>query len=212
MAAERKNADEKDEEIKDDQRQGSDLTKTKAEDGKIHLRNYRSFDPIPQVEWWDAQFLPPEKLDEEGKPATRFPYPDITDSDIYLDKITHYIQHPKQLKNEYIENINKMVVPIHLTEKEKKKLRRMKRIEKEKDKQEKVKLGIIPAPLPKVKLSNYMKIMGKEAIADPSRVEQKVKQIVDKRLEDHLKRNADNKLTREQREAKMKRRHERDIT
>jgi U4/U6 small nuclear ribonucleoprotein PRP3 len=75
----------------------------------------------------------------------------------------------------------------------------MKRLDKEKDKQEKVKLGLLPTPLPKVKLSNYMKIMGKEAIADPSRVEQKVKAIVEKRLEDHLKRNEDNKLTREQR-------------
>lgn len=56
-----------------------------------------------------------------------------------------------------------------------------------------------------------MKIMGKEAIADPSRVEQKVKLIVEQRLEAHLKRNEDNKLTREQREAKMRRKHERDL-
>ena len=42
-----------------------------------------------------------------------------------------------------------------------------------------MKLGLIPVPLPKVKLSNYMKIMGKEAIADPSLVEQKVKLIVE---------------------------------
>ena len=34
---------------------------------------------------------------------------------------------------------------------------------------------------------------------------------MDKRLTDHLKRNEDNKLTREQREAKMKRKHERDL-
>ncbi len=88
-----------------------------------------------------------------------------------MDKITHYVQHPMKIKNEQIEAIEKMVVPIHLTEKEKKRLRRMKRLDKEKDKQEKVKLGLMPVPLPKVKLSNYMKIMGKEAIADPSRVE-----------------------------------------
>jgi U4/U6 small nuclear ribonucleoprotein PRP3 len=55
----------------------------------------------------------------------------------------------------------------------------------------------LPPPLPKVKLSNYMKIMGKEAISDPSRVEQRVKKIVEKRLEDHLKRNESNKLTRD---------------
>jgi U4/U6 small nuclear ribonucleoprotein PRP3 len=72
-----------------------------------------------------------------------------------------------------------MVVPIHLTEKEKKKLRRMKRVDKERDKQEKIKLGLLPVPPPKVKLSNYMKIMGKEAIADPSRVEKKVRNIVE---------------------------------
>jgi len=170
----------------------------------------RSYDAIPDLEWWDAQFLPPTDPDCED-PLRRFPDTEIEDQDIYLEKITHYIQHPRKLKNDYIEKIEAMVVPIHLTEKEKKKLRRMKRLDKEKDKQEKVKLGLLPAPLPKVKLSNYMKVMGKEAIADPSRVEQKVKQIVEKRLDDHLKRNEHNKLTREQRQAKMKRKHERDI-
>lgn len=47
----------------------------------------------------------------------------------------------------------------------------MKRLEKEKDKQEKVKLGLMPPPKPKINLSNYMKVMGKEAIANPSLVE-----------------------------------------
>jgi U4/U6 small nuclear ribonucleoprotein PRP3 len=61
-----------------------------------------------------------------------------------LDKITHYVQHPVPLKNDYVENINNMVVPVHLTEKEKKRLKRLKREEKEKDKQEKQKLGLLP--------------------------------------------------------------------
>ena len=104
-----------------------------------------------------------------------------------------------------------MVVPAHLTAKEKKRLRKMKRIEKEKDKQDKVKLGLLPPPKPKLKLSNYMKIMAKEAIADPSRVELQVKKIVEARQEEHLKRNESNKLTRDQKESKMKRKHERDI-
>jgi U4/U6 small nuclear ribonucleoprotein PRP3 len=119
--------------------------------------------------------LPPISFDGIEPAPTHFPTTEVADSDIYLEKITHYIQHPKKIKNDYIEKIESTVVPVHLTEKEKKKLRRMKRLDKEKDKQEKVKLGLLPAPLPKVKLSNYMKIMGKEAIADPSRVEQKVK-------------------------------------
>ena len=87
----------------------------------------------------------------------------------------------------------------------------MKRLDKEKDKQEKIKLGLIPVPPPKVKLSNYIKIMGKEAIADPSRVELKVRKIVERRLEEHLRRNEEGKLGREEREAKMRRRHEKDL-
>jgi U4/U6 small nuclear ribonucleoprotein PRP3 len=74
-----------------------------------------------------------------------------------------------------------MIIPSHLTQKEKKRLRKMKRIEKEKDKQERVKLGLLPPPKPKIKLSNYMKVMAKEAIADPSRVEIQVKKIVEAR-------------------------------
>jgi U4/U6 small nuclear ribonucleoprotein PRP3 len=177
-------------------------------DGKIHIRqatSFRDYESLPDVEWWDAALLPPESE------TRRFPTSDITESDFYIDKITHYVQHPRTVRNEYIDNIEKMVIPVYLIEKEKKKLRRMKRLDKEKDKQEKIKLGLIKAPPPKVKLSNYMKIMGKEALANPTVTEQKVKEIVEKRLEDHLKRNEHNKLTRDQREAKMKRKHERDI-
>lgn len=36
----------------------------------------------------------------------------------------------------------------------------------------------MPAPLPRVTLKNYMKVMAKEAIQDPSKCEQKVQKIV----------------------------------
>lgn len=57
-----------------------------------------------------------------------------------------------------------MTVPFYLTEKEKKKLGRKKRLEKEKEKQEKVSLGLTKPPEPRVTLKNYMKVMAKEAI------------------------------------------------
>eukprot|EP00347_Sterkiella_histriomuscorum_P009929 403339332 len=182
-------------------------------DGKIHLRktvNLKPLDPIPDFEWWDSAILNP--TEDQSIIQRRLTGEIVEDTDIFIDKITHYIQHPVPLRNEYVENINKMTIPVHLTDKEKKRLKKLKRAEKEKDKQEKVKLGLMPAPLPKIKLSNYMKVLGKEAIADPSRVEQQVKRLVDARLEQHLKKNEDNKLTRDQKEAKMKRKHERDIT
>ena len=65
-----------------------------------------------------------------------------------------------------------------LTKKEKRKMRKIKRLEKEKDKQEKVKLGLMAAAPPKIKMSNFMKILGAEAMADPSRAEREVKKIV----------------------------------
>lgn len=105
-----------------------------------------------------------------------------------------------------------MTIPYFLTEAEKKKLRRKQKLEKEKEKQEKVSLGLMPAPEPRVTMKNYLRVMPREAIADPSGTEKKVAQIVEKRVTDHEKRNEANKLTSEQREEKMKRKHERDLT
>lgn len=51
-----------------------------------------------------------------------------------MDRITHYIQHPVPLTNEQVEACKNMTIPFFLTEKEKKKLRRKKRIEKEQEK------------------------------------------------------------------------------
>jgi len=129
-----------------------------------------------------------------------------------MDRITHYVQHPVPLKNEAIEETKNMVIPFYLTEKEKKKLRRKKRLEKEKDKQEKVALGLMPAPGPRVTMSNYLRVLTKEAIQDPSRCEKKVKLIVTQRVNEHLARNEANKLSSQQKETKMKRKHDRDLS
>ena len=72
-----------------------------------------------------------------------------------MEVITSFVQHPVPLRNQKIEEIEKMTMPVYLTDKEKKRLSRTKRVEKEKEKQEKVKLGLMPAPLPKIKMSNY---------------------------------------------------------
>jgi len=104
-----------------------------------------------------------------------------------------------------------MTIPFFLTDQEKKKLRRKKRIEKEKEKQEKISLGLMPVPPPRVTMTNYLRVMAKEAIQDPSKCEKDVKKIVAQRLQDHLNRNEEKKLTPAQKEAKMKRKHERDL-
>ena len=55
----------------------------------------------------------------------------------------------------------KVALPIFLTKRERKKLRRQNRREAWKDKQEKIRLGLEPPPEPKVKLSNLMRVLGK---------------------------------------------------
>ena len=102
----------------------------------------------------------------------------LEDKDIFTDRITHYIQHPVPLKNEEVERNKAVTIPFFLTEKEKKKMLRKKRIEKEHDRQEKISLGLMPAPKARVTMSNYLRVMTKEAIADPSKCEREVKKIV----------------------------------
>ena len=67
-----------------------------------------------------------------------------------------------------------MVIPFYLTAKDKRKLKRKKKLAKEKEKQDKVSLGLVKAPPPRVTLKNFMNVMAKEAVQDPSKCEQKV--------------------------------------
>jgi len=45
-----------------------------------------------------------------------------------------------------------------------------------------IQLGLMPAPPPKIKMSNYQKIMAKDAIANPSGAEIEVKTEMEKRV------------------------------
>ena len=64
-------------------------------------------------------------------------FEDFLIEDFAKEKITHFVQHPVPVKNEYIEKMNKVSLPMFLTKKERKRLRKIRRQEKEKDKQEK---------------------------------------------------------------------------
>lgn len=138
---------------------------------------------IPDVEWWDEFLLPPAA---EGEEPRGFPVEGLKDTDIHLERITHYVQHPVPLKNQKVERMSQVVAPIFLTDKEKKRLDRKKRLAKEQEKQEAVRLGLMPAPPPKIKMSNYQKIMAKDAIANPSGAEIVAKAIIQKRQDDHF--------------------------
>jgi U4/U6 small nuclear ribonucleoprotein PRP3 len=152
---------------------------------------------VPQVEWWDAPFINlsslvgPDVDIEDGKKSNleTSGYPRF---EVREDRITHYIHHPVRVASSNAEK-SMPVMPLLLTEKERKRLRRQRRVEKETERREMVAVGLIPAPPPKVKLSNLMRVLANEASADPTRVEADVCAQVEERQRKHI---ADNEARR----------------
>jgi U4/U6 small nuclear ribonucleoprotein PRP3 len=94
--------------------------------------------------------------------------------------LTNLIEHPVQMKPP--TTTDKKVVPtVMLTSRERKKMRRQNRAETMKEEQEKIRLGLIPPPEPKVKISNLMRVLGTEAVQDPTKVEEYVRNQMAKR-------------------------------
>mmetsp|Transcript_36427 Transcript_36427/g.67842 ORF Transcript_36427/g.67842 Transcript_36427/m.67842 type:complete len:278 (-) Transcript_36427:82-915(-) len=73
-------------------------------------------------------------------------------------------------------------------------------------------MGLIPAPEPKFKLSNFMKILGDQAVSDPSKVEKRVVQQMQQRILNHEMRNEARKLTPAERREKKKKKLQEDTS
>uniref|UniRef100_A0A224XG85 Putative u4/u6 small nuclear ribonucleoprotein n=1 Tax=Panstrongylus lignarius TaxID=156445 RepID=A0A224XG85_9HEMI len=155
---------------------------------------------IPKVEWWDSVILINNNYGEEEEVAA-----------IKEDAITHLIEHPIQMKAPTMPT-KPVYMPVFLTVKERKKLRRQNRREAWKEEQEKIRLGLEPPPEPKLRISNLMRALGTEAVQDPTKMEAHVKAQMAKRLKAHEDANAARKLTASQRSEKRKRRLMEDTT
>lgn len=122
-------------------------------------------------------------------------------------KTYRYIHHPvppKPLGGEVTEDAP---LPVYLTTKERKRIRKQAREEREQEKRDRMMMGLIPAPEPKFKLSNFMKVLGDQAVADPSKIEQKVIQQMRKRELNHEMRNQAKKLTPQERKEKERKKN-----
>jgi U4/U6 small nuclear ribonucleoprotein PRP3 len=109
-------------------------------------------DTPPNVEWWDEGLI-------DGST-----YNDIEDTSklkiITSDTIiTEYIQHPVALEPPQ-DRLAPAPKPMHLTAKEQAKIRRQRRMAELKEMQAKIRLGLVPAPPPKVKKGNLMRVLG----------------------------------------------------
>jgi U4/U6 small nuclear ribonucleoprotein PRP3 len=149
----------------------------------------------PNIEWWDEGLLSDKTYDCIDQPNKV-----KVDSDDSI--ITIYVQHPPLLKAPQDQRLIE-VKPMYLTTKEQQKLRRMRRAADLKEHQAKIRLGLEPPPPPKVKRGNMMRVMGEQAIADPTAVEMLVESQIQQRHDDHVTSNQERKLTKEQQHAKL---------
>lgn len=155
---------------------------------------------IPEIEWWDSYIIPSgfDLTEENPKREDYF-------------GITNLVEHPAQL-NPPVDNDTPVTLGVYLTKKEQKKLRRQTRREAQKELQEKVRLGLTPPPEPKVRISNLMRVLGTEAVQDPTKVEAHVRAQMAKRQKAHEEANAARKLTAEQRKVKKIKKLKEDIS
>lgn len=177
----------------------ADASRKAGLDGEFEVleRNIKR-QPPPDVEWWDAPLLANKTYDDLDTENTL-----INDDD---SLVTIYIQHPIPIP---APNDGKAEEPrsLMLTKKEQKKMRRQRRAAELLDKQDRQKMGLLPPDAPKIKLSNMMKVLTSSAVADPTKIEARVKSEAASRQRKHLEDNAARALTedqkREKREAKM---------
>lgn len=156
----------------------------------------------PAVEWWDEGLLNGNDysaIDDEKN--MKIDTPDTI--------VTAYIQHPVLLDPPQEKHMPQQK-PMYLTPKEQAKIRRQRRMADLKEQQAKIRLGLEPAPPPKVKKSNLMRVLGEQAVKDPTAVEARVTREIAERREKHENMNEERKLTKEQRREKLAMQQEKD--
>ncbi|XP_061384977.1 U4/U6 small nuclear ribonucleoprotein Prp3 isoform X1 [Danaus plexippus] len=171
---------------------------------------------VPDIEWWDSVILmTPEEREARAKAgddersfserveACNTGHDDIVEN-LNEDAITNLVEHPQQLRPP-TEPLKPTYMPVFLTKKERKKLRRQSRREAWKEEQEKVRLGLEAPPEPKLRISNLMRALGTEAVQDPTAIEARVREQIAKRQKTHLEANKARALTKEQRREKVDR-------
>lgn len=148
----------------------------------------------PDIEWWDEGLVKGSDYSDLNPTGLKIDTPDSI--------VTKYIQHPVPIEPPQEKNMP-APRPLFLTPKENAKKRRQRRMAELKEQQAKIRLGLVPAPPPKVKKSNLMRVLGEEAVKDPTAVEARVNREIAERHQTHLEANEDRKLTKDQRHDKV---------
>lgn len=156
----------------------------------------------PAIEWWDEGLV-------NGENYAAIDDPKNIKVGTEDSLVTIYIQHPVLLAAPQ-EKLVPAQKPMYLTSKEQAKIRRQRRMADLKEQQAKIRLGLEPAPPPKVKKSNLMRVLGEEAVKDPTAVEARVNREIAERRDTHEQANLGRKLTKEERREKLATQQEKD--
>ncbi|VDL90833.1 unnamed protein product [Schistocephalus solidus] len=158
---------------------------------------------VPEVEWWDSYILK-DGISRcvHNRSLFAISYSalvETSDATSIINNawITNLVEHPIKMKAP-TELSKPPEIPLLLTKKERKKLRRKNRQDAQKERQELVRLGLMAPPEPKVKLANLMRVLGTDAVQDPSKVEAYVRKQMESRKRAHEAANAARKLTKDQ--------------
>ncbi|KAJ2783075.1 U4/U5/U6 small nuclear ribonucleoprotein prp3 [Coemansia javaensis] len=167
--------------------------KARLEEEVLDVNAVRPAEP-PAVEWWDAPFLGGggDSYDVERAVLAG---PDSL--------VTLYVQHPVPVEPPGpIRDTGSAPTQLMLTQRERKKIRRQRRLEQQREQREKVMLGLLPPEQPRLKMSNFMRIMANQSVPDPTRLEAEVRRQVQARLAKHEADNEARRLTPDQRREK----------
>lgn len=168
--------------------------------------------PPPEVEWWDSSYLPDKNYDviPSLEEVAKLPQPEeAVLSKLDLTSVNNLIQHPIPIPAPGDKH-QQAPKALFLTKKEMKKLRRNRRAAEHKDMQDRIRMGLAPPPPDKVKISNMYRVLTQEAVADPTKIEARVRKEMMARERAHLRANDERKLTDEQRKEKIEKQKEKD--
>lgn len=130
----------------------ADQTRKVGIDEDIDVERNFVVDAPPEIEWWDEGLVDGGNYDVIDDPSKL----KINTEDSI---ITVYIQHPVALEPPQ-DRLTPAAKPMYLTSREQAKLRRQRRMAELKEMQAKIRLGLVPAPPPKVKKGNLMRVLG----------------------------------------------------
>lgn len=116
-------------------------------------------DEPPKVEWWDEGLVHGTSYDMVNDTSLlKINTPDSI--------VTEYIQHPVAVEPPQDRQMP-VAKAMFLTSKEQAKIRRQRRMAELKEMQAKIRLGLVPAPPPKVKKGNLMRVLGDGMLPSP---------------------------------------------